>query len=71
MSPQTISPPVLQPPGAGLPVFELALARIYFWWMCSAISQDSAMRRFKREGEKILSLAHRDCASADRQNYRD
>jgi hypothetical protein len=58
MSSNITSPVTLQPPGAGLPAFELALLRIYFRWACIVTSQDAAMQRFRLEGEKVVSLAH-------------
>lgn len=57
MSSDTISAAILQPPGAGLPAFELTWLRIYFRCMCAVTSRNAAMHRFKRETEKILSLA--------------
>lgn len=57
MSSDTISAAILQPPGAGLPAFELAWLRIYFRGMCAVTSQNAGMQRFKREADKILSLA--------------
>lgn len=57
MSSDTISAAILQPPGAGLPTFELTWLRIYFRCMCAVTSRNAAMQRFKREAEKILSLA--------------
>ena len=57
MSPDTMSQPHLQPPGAGLPAFELAWLRIYFRCRCAVSSRNAAMQRFKIEAEKIVSLA--------------
>lgn len=57
MSSDTISATILQPPGAGLPAFELTWLRIYFRCMCAVTSRNAGMQRFKREAEKILSLA--------------
>ena len=57
MSSDTISATLLQPPGAGLPAFELAWLKIYFRCICAVSSRNAAMHRFKREAEKILSLA--------------
>ena len=57
MSSDTISATILQPPGAGLPAFELAWLRIYFRCICAVTTRNEAMQRFKREAEKILSLA--------------
>lgn len=56
MSSNTISATILQPPGAGLPAFELAWLRIYFRCMCAVSSRSAAMQRFKIEAGKILSL---------------
>lgn len=57
MSPDTTSPPTLQPPGAGLPTFESAWLRFGFRFACAVLSQIQALQLFKREAEKILSLA--------------
>src|ERR1700730_4414864 len=57
MSSSMISPVTLQPPGAGLPAFEVAWLRVYFRLACGVTSQNAAMQRFKLEGEKIVSLA--------------
>ena len=57
MSSHAISPAILQPPGAGLPAFELAWLRIYFRGMCAVSSRNAAMQRFTLEAEKIVSLA--------------
>ena len=57
MSSHATSAAILQPPGAGLPAFELTWLRIYFQGMCAVTTRNAAMHRFKREAEKILSLA--------------
>jgi hypothetical protein len=57
MSTPALSPVNLQPPGAGLPAFELAYLRLAFRFACIVTSQNAAMRQFKREGEKIVALA--------------
>jgi hypothetical protein len=57
MSSTTISPVKLQPPGAGLPTSELAYLRIVFRFACIVTSQNAAMRRFKLERDRIVSLA--------------
>jgi hypothetical protein len=57
MSSNVISPVTLQPPGAGLPAFELTWLRIYFRCACVVTSQNAALQRFKLEGGKIVSLA--------------
>jgi hypothetical protein len=57
MSSTTLSPVKLQPPGAGLPTSELAYLRIVFRFACIVTSQNAAMRRFKLERDKIVSLA--------------
>lgn len=49
----------LQPPGAGLPAFELAWLRMFFRVACSIISLNTGLRWFKFESEKILALARR------------
>lgn len=46
----------LQPPGAGLPWWELAALRCGFRFDCMTTSHDKAMRRFMREADRILSL---------------
>ena len=56
MSSTTLSPVKLQPPGAGLHS-ELAYLRIVFRFACIVTSQNAAMRRFKLERDKIVSLA--------------
>ena len=57
MSPDTTSPPTLQPPGAGLPTFESVWLRFGFRFACAVLSRIQALQLFKREAEKILSLA--------------
>jgi hypothetical protein len=57
MAANTASPPKLQPPGAGLPAFELAWLGAGFRLACAMLPRQAAMQLFKREGEKILSLA--------------
>ncbi len=49
----------LQPPGAGLPAFELAWLRIFFRVACSMISRNAGLQWFRFESEKILALARR------------
>jgi hypothetical protein len=51
------SPETLHAPGAGLPAFELAYLRIGFRCAFILTSQDAARRTFRREAEKIVSLA--------------
>jgi hypothetical protein len=55
----TEAPVQLQPPGAGLPAFELAWLRIFFRVACSMISRNAGLQWFKFESEKILALARR------------
>jgi hypothetical protein len=55
----TVPPVQLQPPGAGLPAFELAWLRIFFRAACLMISLNTGLRWFKFESEKILALARR------------
>jgi DinB superfamily len=57
MPSSTTSHPKLQAPGAGLPAFELAWLGAGFRLACAMLPQRVAMQLFKREGEKILSLA--------------
>ena len=57
MSLNTLPQPHLQPPGAGLPAFELGWLRLYFRCVCTMTSHDAAMRKFALEAERILSLA--------------
>jgi hypothetical protein len=47
----------LQPPGAGLPLAELALSRIGVWLVCRRLTRQAASRWFAEEGERLLSLA--------------
>jgi hypothetical protein len=49
----------LQPPGAGLPAFELAWLRIFLRVACAMISRNAGLQWFKFESEKILALARR------------
>jgi hypothetical protein len=55
----TVPPVQLQPPGSGLPAFELAWLRTFFRMACSIMSQRIGLRWFKFESEKILALARR------------
>jgi hypothetical protein len=50
--------PLLQPPGAGLPLAELLLVRYWVFprW-CARTSWDDAVEMFDKEGERILLLA--------------
>ena len=49
--------PQLQPPGAGLPWYELAAARlVVFPLLCRRLSWDAAGRQFQAEGAKVLTL---------------
>jgi hypothetical protein len=57
MSSHTTSNPKLQAPGTGLPPFELAWLGAGFRFACAMLPRQAAMQLFKREGEKILSLA--------------
>ena len=47
----------LQPPGAGLPAYELAWLRPGFHFICAVLPQGAALGLFKSEGERVLSLA--------------
>lgn len=47
----------LQPPGAGLPAYELAWLRPGFHFICAVLPQGAALGVFKSEGERVLSLA--------------
>ena len=47
----------LQPPGAGLPAYELAWLRSGFRVICAVLPQGAALGLFKSEGERVLSLA--------------
>lgn len=49
----------LQAPGAGLPAFEMAWLRILFRCVCSVMPISLGLRWFKREAEKVTSLARR------------
>ncbi len=46
----------LQPPGAGLPFFEIALLKPLFKARCALMSQEAASALFRSETEKILRL---------------
>jgi hypothetical protein len=48
----------LQPPGAGLPFFEIVWLRPAFKLMCIFTSEASASRLFRAEAEKIMRLVH-------------
>ena len=49
--------PQLQPPGAGLPWYELAAARlVVFPLLCRRLSWAAAGRQFQAEGAKVLAL---------------
>lgn len=48
--------PRLQPPGAGLPTFELFLSHIGFRLSRLATSRQAAEARFLKEGERMLAL---------------
>ena len=51
--------PQLQPPGAGLPWYELAVARrVVFPLLCRRLTWDAAGRQFQVEGAKVLALWH-------------
>lgn len=59
MASQSSAQMTLQPPGAGLPAFELTWLRIFFRVACSMISLNTGLRWFKFESEKILAGARR------------
>lgn len=46
----------LQPPGAGLPTFELVLSRMGFWLSRLVSSRQAAEARFRKEGKHLLAL---------------
>jgi hypothetical protein len=54
---ETPLPVQLQPPGAGLPAFELFVARMGFRLMRPFISRAGASQRFRAEADRILALA--------------
>jgi hypothetical protein len=56
MSNPETPPPPLAPPGAGLPAYELAIARFLFWWIRRNGSRDIFTQRFERERDIILDL---------------
>lgn len=47
----------LQPPGAGLPAYELAWLRVFMHLAYGLTPQEAALGWFKREAENILALA--------------
>lgn len=49
----------LAPPGAGLPFYELLIARLLFAWRLRASTRESANARFQREREAIRALVSR------------
>lgn len=49
--------PMLQPPGKGLPLYELLVARLLVWWRYSRTSRQEAAATFKFEKEEILRLS--------------
>ena len=53
----TANPPKLQPPGAGLPWWQLLAARyVLFPLAVRRLTWESATRLFTKEGEKVLAL---------------
>jgi hypothetical protein len=63
MSSSRAVPPTLQPPGAGLPGFELAWLRLGFRFASAALSPQAKMKLFKSEGEKVMVLVRSTPAS--------
>lgn len=62
-------PPRLQPPGAGLPWWELLVVRhLVFPRVCRKLDWARAGRLFQREGEQVLTLF--DALPADRRTER-
>jgi DinB superfamily len=57
MALQSLPQVKLEPPGAGLPVYELAWLRPGFHFICAVLPQGAALGLFKSEGERVLSLA--------------
>ena len=51
------SQPILQPPGKGLPFYELLVARLLVWWRYNRTSRQEADAAFKFEKEEILRLS--------------
>lgn len=56
MSSLPAAEPTLAAPGAGLPPLELAIARVVFPIGAAFTSWNSALERFRAEGERILDL---------------
>jgi hypothetical protein len=59
MSSNTTHSPPLEPPGTGLPAFELTWLRILFRLACRLITKDLGLRWFTSESRKIVALANR------------
>lgn len=55
--------PKLAPPGAGLPKFELVIAKLIFRWGRWRTNRSQAVAQFARYREEVLDLV-RDCSSA-------
>jgi hypothetical protein len=49
--------PQLQPPGMGLPNYELYIARILVWLKLKTTTQEKASKIFTAEAQKILAIA--------------
>lgn len=49
--------PILQPPGKGLPLYELLVARLLVWWRYNRTSRQEAAAAFHFEKEEILRLS--------------